>query len=73
MLTNITFIARHLPRNIRMCRPGATSEFLVVSVSSRPRWCAASSSRPDTGDRGTARHSRCGFQPRPTTPAALAH
>jgi hypothetical protein len=73
MLTNITFIARHLPRSTRRCEQGTTSESFIVSVSSRPRWCAASSSQPDTGDRGTAHHSRCGFRPSPTTPAAFAH
>lgn len=69
MLTNDTFIARHLPRT--QYQPGTTSASPLVSASSRRRWCAASSSQPDTGDRSTAHHSRCGFQPSPTTPTAF--
>lgn len=72
MLTNSTFKARHLPRGTQRCEQGAASASLIVSVSSKPRWCAVFSSQPDTGDRGTAHHSRRGFQPSPTTPAAFA-
>lgn len=52
-------------------QPGATSTSPIVNASSRPTWCAAPSSQPDTSNRGTA-HSSRSLRPSTNTPQALA-
>lgn len=58
MLSSAQRIGRLLRRTTPRHQPGATSTYLIVIVSSRPTWCAARSSQPDTSGHGSPRSSR---------------
>lgn len=69
MLTSAPPIDQLLRTPTPRHQPGATSTSPIVIASSRPTWCAAPSSQPDTSKRGTSHNSR---RPTITTPKALA-